>query len=310
MKDRNRRDSARRRDFMEWQHTREREYGHDQPWREERRHRYPDEPNNGERGRQFGERLGQRGRGSEGLRQWEGDTNRRGVDYRDDFGPDERDRGRGQGWGRGYGYAYGAGGEYRNDRRSGGGWDDYAREGDRARDWNTGGSFGFGPEETVEGRGSYGFGSAYGQGDLGSDRAGRGDWRDTDWVANRPARGRARWAGDWGEVGGNASTGSYAGRGPKDYRRSDDRIREEICDVLTDDPGLDAFDVSVKVESGEVTLMGLVSTREQKRRAEEDAERVSGVRDVINQLRVNRGETTGGAPSGKEKSGRGGAATG
>ena len=30
------------------------------------------------------------------------------------------------------------------------------------------------------------------------------------------------------------------GRGPKDYTRSDDRIREEVCDRLTDDPRVDA----------------------------------------------------------------------
>jgi hypothetical protein len=28
----------------------------------------------------------------------------------------------------------------------------------------------------------------------------------------------------------------HRGRGPKGYTRSDDRIREEVCDRLTDDP--------------------------------------------------------------------------
>ena len=80
----------------------------------------------------------------------------------------------------------------------------------------------------------------------------------------------------------------YAGRGPKDYKRSDDRVREEICDCMTDDPLLDASEIVVQVSNGEVTLSGSVSSREQKRRAEDVAERVSGVTDVTNQLRIVR----------------------
>jgi hypothetical protein len=80
----------------------------------------------------------------------------------------------------------------------------------------------------------------------------------------------------------------HRGRGPKDYQRSDDRVREEICDCMTDDPLLDASDVDVRVASGVVTLSGTVSSRAEKRRAEDVAERVSGVKDVTNQLRVHR----------------------
>jgi hypothetical protein len=80
----------------------------------------------------------------------------------------------------------------------------------------------------------------------------------------------------------------YAGRGPKNYQRSDDRIQEEVCDCMTDDPTLDASDIEVHVGSGVVTLTGTVSSRDQKRRAEDVAERVSGVKDVTNQLRVSR----------------------
>ena len=80
----------------------------------------------------------------------------------------------------------------------------------------------------------------------------------------------------------------FAGRGPKNYQRSDDRIQEEICDCMTDDPMLDASDIEVQVSSGVVILTGTVSSRDQKRRAEDVAERVSGVKDVTNQLRVSR----------------------
>jgi hypothetical protein len=78
----------------------------------------------------------------------------------------------------------------------------------------------------------------------------------------------------------------FQGRGPKGYQRSDDRIRDEICDCMTDDPALDASEIEVAVVQGEVTLTGSVTSRDQKRRAEDVAERASGVRDVTNQLRV------------------------
>ena len=78
------------------------------------------------------------------------------------------------------------------------------------------------------------------------------------------------------------------GRGPKGYQRSDDRIHEDVCDRMTDDPILDPSEIEIDVRQGEVMLTGSVSSREQKRRAEDIAERIGGVRDVTNQLRVTR----------------------
>jgi BON domain-containing protein len=85
-------------------------------------------------------------------------------------------------------------------------------------------------------------------------------------------------------------TGSFIGRGPKGYRRSDDRIREDVCEALTFDPYVDASEIEIVVLDGDVTLSGNVDDRNQKRRAEETAENVSGVRDVNNQIRANRGD--------------------
>jgi osmotically-inducible protein OsmY len=82
--------------------------------------------------------------------------------------------------------------------------------------------------------------------------------------------------------------GSYAGRGPRGYRRSEERIREDINDRLTDDRYVDASDVEVTVNNGMVTLTGHVDSRDAKRRAEDIVECVSGVTDVSNQLRVER----------------------
>jgi osmotically-inducible protein OsmY len=82
--------------------------------------------------------------------------------------------------------------------------------------------------------------------------------------------------------------GRHAGRGPRGYQRSDERIREDINDRLTDDAYIDATDIEVIVNNGMVTLTGRVDSREDKRRSEDIAESVSGVTDVSNQLRVQQ----------------------
>ena len=83
--------------------------------------------------------------------------------------------------------------------------------------------------------------------------------------------------------------GEHRGRGPKGYRRSDERIREDVSDRLTDDSWLDAAGIEVSVSNADVTLSGAVRSREDKKRAEALAERVSGVDNVQNNLRVDRG---------------------
>jgi hypothetical protein len=83
--------------------------------------------------------------------------------------------------------------------------------------------------------------------------------------------------------------GEHRGRGPRGYRRSDDRIKEDVCQCLTDDAHIDASNVDVTVNDREVVLSGTVESRFEKRHAEDLIERVPGVRDVINSLRVTRG---------------------
>ena len=80
----------------------------------------------------------------------------------------------------------------------------------------------------------------------------------------------------------------HRGRGPKGYRRSDERIKEDVNDRLSDDYYLDASDVEVTVSNTEVTLTGTVNNRNDKRRAEDLAESVSGVSNVENRLRVKQ----------------------
>jgi len=77
----------------------------------------------------------------------------------------------------------------------------------------------------------------------------------------------------------------HRGRGPKNYSRSDERIREDVNDRLTEDVWVDASEIEVSVEGGEVTLSGTVEDRRSKRRAEDCADAVSGVKHVQNNLR-------------------------
>ena len=79
---------------------------------------------------------------------------------------------------------------------------------------------------------------------------------------------------------------NYSGRGPRGYQRGDERIREDICDRLTEDPRIDASDVEVQVSSAEVTLSGSVRTRDEKHFTESVIERIAGVREVNNNLKV------------------------
>ena len=85
---------------------------------------------------------------------------------------------------------------------------------------------------------------------------------------------------------------SHHGKGPKGYRRSDERIREDVSDRLSDDHWLDASDIEVKVENGEVTLSGTVAGRESKRRAERLAEGAGGVSHVQNNIKIRQPGST------------------
>jgi osmotically-inducible protein OsmY len=165
------------------------------------------------------------------------------------------------------------------------------------RNYGAFGDYGYGyPTSGYSGSGSYGYGSGatYGYGptsrysegrygdDRGSSRSGY-DRNRRDWF-DRAGDEVMSWFGD--EDAARRRQMDHRGRGPSNYTRSDDRIREDINDNLTDDWGVDASNITVQVKNGEVTLDGTVATRLQKRRAEDCAEEVSGVRNVQNNLRI------------------------
>lgn len=123
---------------------------------------------------------------------------------------------------------------------------------------------------------------SYGGGERGYSQGGRSFWDKAgdevaSWFGDRDAEARRR-------------QDEHRGRGPKGYSRSDERIREDVNDRLTEDGWLDASNITVEVKDREVTLSGTVSDRGSKRRAEDIAESVSGVEHVQNNLRVHRSE--------------------
>lgn len=81
---------------------------------------------------------------------------------------------------------------------------------------------------------------------------------------------------------------SFRGRAPKGYKRSDERIREDICDRLMESFEIDPTEIDVRVQNGEVTLLGMVTDRRSKHIVELIAESVPGVLDVLSQLRTRR----------------------
>lgn len=164
------------------------------------------------------------------------------------------------------------------------------------------------------GRSSYGSskygGSDYQNGDYNRTAAERtndggpytmqasGDDR-SDIVGNNWSRssGVGEWSSDTRLYGDDNSVGydpgswaprrsTHQGRGPKGYERSDDRIKELVCERLTDAPSLDASEIVVEVKNHEVSLTGSVDSRSAKHLAEDLVESVGGITEINNQLKV------------------------
>lgn len=127
------------------------------------------------------------------------------------------------------------------------------------------------------------------EGDRNDDNKGRRDedrdWWDrasdevSSWFGNDEAERRRRM---------DKMSGPHKGKGPKGYTRSDEKICDEINERLYQDTYLDASEIEVKVTDGEAVLSGTVDSREAKRRAEDIAESIGGVKDVENHIKINR----------------------
>jgi len=152
------------------------------------------------------------------------------------------------------------------------------------------------PEEADElegySQGRHGYGLSpnqnLGQGSYGQPQLGQGGYGqnfNSDQYGNRGRHG----GGEGMAPGDNPHAlgpGPHYGRGPKNYRRSDERIAEDINERLTEDALLDASGIHASVSDGVVTLQGSVGSRRMKHRAEDIVDQCRGVDDVRNHIRV------------------------
>lgn len=142
---------------------------------------------------------------------------------------------------------------------------------------------------------------------MGQGQYNRSDqgWSDDDrWSHESGERGRLSYSGDSSDFergrygnGGNGARsygssssdmGRFSGIGPSGYKRTDERLKETACERLSEDPWIDASNIDVQVKSSEITLTGTVPDRQTKFRAEEVLERVLGVSEVVNNLRIQK----------------------
>lgn len=225
----------------------------------------------------YGERAyGQGGAGRQSGSQYGGQSGandyyrgRQGYGAQGSFGSDYNTYGRSQGYGEGSGYTR------QSSRMQGGQFQGQQGYGGSSR--YGGESAGLGGRGSLYGSQSYtdeGEMSGYGGRELGTQQYGSG------------SSGRYGTApGQYG-YGGYGTASSFRGVGPKNYRRSDERLTEDINERLTDDDDLDASDITVRVASGKVTLEGVVDQRWMKHRAEDIADACIGVKEVDNRIQV------------------------
>jgi osmotically-inducible protein OsmY len=243
---------------------------------------------------QYGQ--GHYGEGQHGQREYGRGSQR---DYSSGDSYRSSDAGQGYGWQGGYGNQgqSGYGGQYRglsgreywqhrddrDDRhlQSSYGQQTYGQSG-----YGQSGQYGQGGQYGQSGYGQQGHSgsSGYGQGGyIGSQEYRSRDYLDRDRDIRRGMdddndKGLLQRAGEWIE--------RKIGKAPKGYNRSDERIREDVCDRLMQRWEVDASDVDVQVKDGEVILSGVVIERRAKRMIEDIAEDVLGVKDVTNHIKV------------------------
>lgn len=173
--------------------------------------------------------------------------------------------------GRDFGGNYG--GDFREDSRGGEAGRRYGYESGYGRQGGYGGDFG---------RGRYGEGGSESRFERDADRDRGSDYFGYGYGGY----------GHGGQEYGARSAGLHRGKGPKGYQRSDERLQEMICERLSEDPDIDASEISVSVQGGRVTIEGTVDSRRTKNLAEDVAEQL-GVNDVQNNLRVQRQDASG-----------------
>jgi osmotically-inducible protein OsmY len=143
----------------------------------------------------------------------------------------------------------------------------------------TGGYYGYGdetPEIPTELEREYTY-DLYGEGPGGA------------WTQGGPEADQARY-----QAAGAAGTPRHQKHlrqyppGPKGYQRTDQRMREDICDQLMRTGHIDSSDVTVEVSGAKVRLDGSVPARWMKHAIEDVADGCPGVQDIENRISVKR----------------------
>lgn len=231
----------------------------------------------------------QAGQGRE-REEWQGMSSRN-----DEYAPRYQNRGGARDW---QGYERN---DYRQDRYAGHGYGSAPQAGqynpspeDDYRPmqyWGGGDSYG------RTGRGPSGYASEQGYGGNNRGQASQsygdsGAGYDQGFASDAQGYSGSGYSGSQGK--------SHRGMGPKNYMRSDERLREDINEKLTDAPWLDASEINVQAKDGKITLEGSVSERHLKHKVEDLVDRCYGVKDIDNRLTVrsaNQGSSTNqGAP--------------
>lgn len=186
----------------------------------------------------------------------------------------------------------------------------------------SGGGQGSGSQGRNFGGGSMQGGQQFGNQNHGQNYGGRGEGGGAfgsgypgehldDWNQGQRYAQRGYSSGSYGGQSGMSGRGDYgqqqgfSGRGPKGYTRSDERLKEDICERLTDDPHIDAADIDIEVSKGVVTLSGSVSDRWMKYHAEDLIDRCAGVKDITNNLSAKRQDESRNQPGSSSLGGSG-----
>jgi osmotically-inducible protein OsmY len=242
-----------------------------------------------------------------GARDYYGQQGRSGQNWQQ-----EAQQGYEQNWQQGGGYYrggeanYGAMGRWpRNEDRENYGQQDYSFGNQSPSSFGNAGGYGGDEYRRAENSGNQGYGAGRGQQWGGASRQNYGQsaygsqqrYGQADYSQGRASSGgyypqEYSSVGNWGSAAGSGRYQSqeqnFRGRMPKGYARSDERIKEDICERLTEDPYIDASEITIEVSAGVVTLEGTIEDRSQKHRAEDLVDATSGVKDVHNRLSVAR----------------------
>ena len=84
----------------------------------------------------------------------------------------------------------------------------------------------------------------------------------------------------------NKNVKGFRGKGPKNFMRSDEKIKDDASEALYRNTHVDASRIEVFVTKGVVTLKGFVNDREQKKMAEAAIDHLPGVEDVFNEIHL------------------------